>query len=62
MSYFQCSVFNDDIGNSNRFFHRGFLVGKIKLYIDINDVIFKTNPLAVKSSKVKDMNIFIVER
>ena len=38
------------------------MVGKIKLYIDRNDVIFKTNPPAVKSSKVKDINRFIVER
>ena len=32
-----------------------------KQYMDRNDVIFKTNPLAVKSSKLKGINRLIVE-
>ena len=37
------------------------MAGKTKQYIDRNDVIFKINPLAVKSSKVKGINRVIVE-
>ena len=37
------------------------MAGKIKQYIDRNDVIFKINPLAMKSSKVIGINRVIGE-